>query len=108
MRDKLQEVVINIWCGALDAAAMKREFQSVEDYENAYAKYKAKVEQAAIDDILDLLDKSLKEARIDEVERIPHWGTPYDTDVFGYEKLFRDIRIEQIKKSDVRKVIKGE
>lgn len=64
MRYKLQEVVINIWCGALDAAAMKREFQSVEDYENAYAKYKAKVEQAAIDDILDLLDKSDLESAI--------------------------------------------
>lgn len=95
MRDKLQEVVINIWCGALDAAAMKREFQSVEDYENAYAKYKAKVEQAAIDDILDLLDKSLpshkRQVHVEHGEIMPSvaqckWY--FD----GYEQAIADVR----------------
>lgn len=98
MRYKLQEVVINIWCGALDAAAMKREFQSVEDYENAYAKYKAKVEQAAIDDILDLLDKSVASVELADTYDIEGGEDPYDAYEMGFDRGV----------ADVRKVIKEE
>lgn len=43
-----------------------------------------------------LVEAKITEARLDEVNRIPYWGTPYGTEVFGYERLFRDNRIAQL------------
>lgn len=57
--------------------------------------------QNMVDDIKALIQEAVRLGRIDEVNHIPYWGTPYDTDVFGYETLFRDNRIKQLEECPI-------
>lgn len=51
----VEKCIENIWCGALDAKTMEREFQAVSDYEAAYIKYKTNVRKQAKADLYQLM-----------------------------------------------------
>lgn len=46
--------------------------------------------------------EAVLEARLDELQKLPYYGDPYGTDVFGYEQLFKDNRIAEIKRQALK------
>jgi formyltetrahydrofolate hydrolase len=56
------------------------------------------VVEESVAEIVTLISNREKLARIEEIERIPYWGTPYSTEVYGYEKLFKDARLATLRK----------
>lgn len=73
----IEKILEQVWCGALDAKEMKREFQAVSDYETAYIKYKTNVKSTAVSNIMQLIDSAITEAvtkelteRSEDIEQI--------------------------------------